>query len=280
MHTDRQPDHADNSVETWSREFLVAQIVIVVIIAGALVFALTSEDRGLIAELAPPQAAVGPGIGIGSELAAPGAPVECPDSGGLANDCATLLSVMSRLAGDTSLDWTEDIPVSEWEGIVVAGQPPRVVALNLTTAGLTGVIPTELGELSELRLLHLYGNDLGGEIPPELGNLANLDTLDLGDNRLTGHIPSELGQLSRLVSLDLSANQLTGTVPAEVGDLERLEWLVIAENDLTGSISEILERLPSLEYLSIYGNQISGCIPGRLREVDGFLGDVPFCDDA
>ena len=277
-HTDPQTERDDNRVSSWSREFLIAQVVIVVIIAGALALAVTSEDRGLIVSPTLSQGNVGPGIGIGSEIAASVSPVECSESEGLASDCAILLSTQTKLAGDAALDWSEESPVTDWEGVVVGGQPPRVLSLNLTTAGLTGVVPPELGDLSELRFLHLYGNDLSGEIPSELGRLSYLDTLDLGDNQLAGPIPPELGQLSRLASLDISANQLTGTVPDELGNLERLEWLVIAENDLSGSVTEILERLPNLEYLSIYGNQFDGCIPGNLREVDGFLGDVPFCD--
>ena len=278
FHTDRQPDQDDNSASGWSREFLIAQIVILATIAGALLFAVTSQDRGLIADPARLQNNVGPGIGIGAELAAPGPPVECTESGALASDCAILLSIRAGLAGDADLDWSEDAPVSEWEGVMVGGQPARVVGLNLTTAGLSGSIPPELGRLSELRLLHLYGNDLAGEVPAELGNLVKLDTLDLGDNRLVGTIPPELGQLSALTSLDLSFNRLTGEVPIQIGYMERLEWLVIADNDLTGGVTEILERLPNLEYVSIYGNRLSGCIPGALREVDGFLGDMPFCD--
>ena len=277
-HTDQKPDQGDNRVSTWSREFLIAQIVIVVIITGALALAVTSEDRGLIASPTLPQANVGPGIGIGSEITTSGSPMECSESEGLASDCAILLSIRAELAGDAAPDWSEESPVTDWEGVVVGGQPPRVLSLNLTTAGLTGVVPPELGDLSELRFLHLYGNDLSGEIPSELGRLSYLDTLDLGDNQLAGPIPPELGQLSRLASLDISANQLTGTVPDELGDMERLEWLVIAENDLSGSVTEILERLPNLEYLSIYDNRFSGCIPSKHREVDGFLGDLPFCD--
>ena len=278
-HTDPQPDQGDNRVSAWSRDFLIAQIVIVVIIAATLVFALTSEDRGLITVTSSVQGNVGPGIGIGSEIIVSGTPVECPDSGGLASDCAILLSVRSELAGEAELGWSENVSVSEWQGVIVGGQPARVLGLNLTTAGLSGSLPGELGDLSELRLLHFYGNDLAGPIPPEIGRLSSLDTLDLGDNQLTGPIPSELGELTSLTSLDLSFNQLTGTIPAQLGDLERLEWLVIAENDLAGSVSEILDRLPNLDYLSIEGNQFSGCIPSKLREVDGFLGDMPFCDD-
>ena len=278
MHTDQQPDRGDNRVSAWSREFLIAQIVIVVIIAGALAFAVTSEDRGLIVSPTLPQSNVGPGLASARKSPLSGAPVECSDSEGLASDCAILLSIQTKLAGDAALDWNEETPVTDWEGVVVGGQSPRVLSLNLTTAGLTGVVPPELGGLSELRFLHLYGNDLSGEIPSELGRLSYLDTLDLGDNQLAGPIPPELGQLSRLASLDISANQLTGTVPDELGDMERLAWLVIAENDLSGSVTEILERLPNLEYLSIYGNRLSGCIPSKHREVDGFLGDLPFCD--
>ena len=278
MRTNRATEPDDCEESAWSREFLIAQIVIVVTIAATLAFAVMSEDRGLVPDQDQRLAYSGPGVGIGSELSVSGPPVECPDTGGLAEDCAILLSVRSVLAGDAELDWNEDAPVSEWRGVIVQGQPPRVVALNLTTSDLSGHIPPELGNLSELRTLHLYGNELSGEIPPELGRLENLDTLDLGDNRLTGSIPPEIGQLERLLSLDLSVNRLTGQVPTQIGDLRWLEWLVIADNDLTGSVSDILESLTNLEYLSIYGNQFSGCIPDELREVDGFLGDLPFCD--
>ena len=247
-------------------------------IVATVAFAALSENWKPTPNIAVDQSPAGPAIGIGSEFSEGGPPVECSDNGGLARDCDTLLSIRSELAGADELNWSADIPISEWTGVRVFGQPTRVLAINLTTSGLTGTVPPELGELSELRALHLYGNDLSGEIPLELGLLANLDTLDLGDNQLAGSIPSELGRLSRLVSLDLSANRLTGDLPAQLGDLESLEWLVIAENELTGDVSEVLDSLPNLEYLSVYDNRFNGCVPTALKEVDGFLGDLPFCD--
>ncbi len=248
------------------------------VVACAIGYALISEDRGLSSALARNQAEAGPSVGFGLGVAGSGQPVECSDNEGLARDCALLLSVRTALAGGSELGWDADAPVSEWKGVVEAGEPPRVVALNLTTAGLSGYIPPELGGLSDLRALHLYGNELSGEIPPELGRLTKLDTLDLGDNRLTGEIPPELGDLAGLVSLDLSVNQLSGEIPARIGELERLEWLVIAENQLTGSVTETLQDLPNLDYLNIEGNDLSGCVPVRLKDVDGFLGGLPVCD--
>lgn len=268
----------DDKEGGWSREFLIGQVATLLVVACTIAYALVSEDRGLSSSLARGQEYAEPADGFGLNVAGSAQPVECPDNEGLARDCAVLQAMRTALAGESELDWNADAPVSEWKGVVVAGQPPRVVALNLTTAGLSGRIPPELGDLSDLRALHLYGNELSGEIPPELGRLTKLDTLDLGDNRLTGGIPPELGQLTNLVSLDLSVNQLSGDIPARIGDLKRLEWLVIADNQLTGSVTETLESLPNLEYVNIEGNDLSGCIPNRLRDVDGFLGGLRTCD--
>mmetsp|Transcript_2608 Transcript_2608/g.5912 ORF Transcript_2608/g.5912 Transcript_2608/m.5912 type:complete len:132 (+) Transcript_2608:1293-1688(+) len=61
--------------------------------------------------------------------------------------------------------------------------------------------------------LDLDANDLTGNIPSEFGNLSNLDQLDLRDNWLSGTVPMELGSLLSLGDVDLRLNELTGTVP-------------------------------------------------------------------
>ena len=45
---------------------------------------------------------------------------------------------------------------------------------------------------NRVHTLSLYNNQLTGEIPKELGNLSNLQYLSLGRNQLTGEIPGEL----------------------------------------------------------------------------------------
>ena len=273
---------------SWSREFLIAQVVIVLAIAATIVVAALSQDRGLAAIVARAERSGASSGGFSIIQPMSVSPVVCPGGqegeypiaeDGLADDCAALLSAMPIMAGSGDLDWSLDVPVTSWQGVIAGGDPVRVVALDLTTSGLSGEIPPEFGGLSALQALHLYGNELTGRIPPELGRLASLTILDLGGNMLTGEIPPEIGGMAGLTWMDLSFNDLSGPVPDELSALEGLEWLVISGNDLTGTITGKLDNLTRLTYLSLHDNNLTGCLPDTLRDVDGFLGDLPFCGD-
>ena len=133
--------------------------------------------------------------------------------------------------------------------------------LHLDDNTLTGSIPAELGNLANLERLTLYDNDLGGSIPPELGNLTSLKRLRLDGNKLTGSIPAELGRLTNLGSLYLYDNDLGGSIPPALGDLTSLTQLRLYDNELTGSIPRELRNLTSLEALHLHKNQLSGPIP-------------------
>ena len=101
---------------------------------------------------------------------------------------------------------------------------------------MSGSIPPELGNLTNLQYLVLGGNRLSGPIPPELGNLTNLQSLSLFSNQLSGPIPPELGNLTNLQSLSLFSNQLSGPIPPELGNLTNLTRLDIYDNQLSGQI--------------------------------------------
>ncbi len=181
-----------------------------------------------------------------------------------ASDCQTLLSIKDTLIdSENALNWGPGYPIYEWTGLGT-DDAERVTRLNLGGIGLSGRIPPELGNLSNLEWLNLSGNELSGEIPAELGRLTNLESLSLGPNKLTGEIPPELGNLSNLTNLWLAGNELTGAIPSELGNLTNLRWLGLHQNHLTGEIPPELGNLSNLTILALENNQLSGAIPSEL----------------
>jgi len=56
----------------------------------------------------------------------------------------------------------------------------------------------EVYSVEDTDSLILTNNQISGEIPPEIGNLTNLTSLGLYSNELTGSIPPEIGNLTNL----------------------------------------------------------------------------------
>ena len=133
--------------------------------------------------------------------------------------------------------WLTNATIGQWQG-VTTDVNGRVTRLDLSDNQLTGEIPAELGGLTNLEHLALWGNELTGAIPTGLGSLAKLEVLSLGENQLTGPTPAELGRLTSLKELWLSENQLTGEIPVELGNLSNLAKLVLWGNKLTGEIPD------------------------------------------
>jgi Leucine-rich repeat (LRR) protein len=155
----------------------------------------------------------------------------------------------------------------QWEGVTCRINNDHITSLSLSSHNLNGVIPDELGALSELNVLALDHNQLTGAIPLKLGVLPFLGRLDLSYNQLTGSIPSELGQLSQLWNLDLSYNQLTGSIPSILGQLSQLSYLDLEHNQLTGFIPSELKQLSQLGYFDLTHNQLTGAIPLGLGQL-------------
>ena len=112
-----------------------------------------------------------------------------------------------------------------WFGVSCSGR--QVWQVVLDDNNLTGSIPAELGDLTNLATLLLGKNNLTGPIPVELGNLTALITLVLRSNDLTGPIPVELANLTALITLWLQDNNLTGPIPVELGNLTNLDGFLL-----------------------------------------------------
>ena len=94
-------------------------------------------------------------------------------------------------------NWLTDAPLGSWYGVDVDALG-RVTELFLPFKDLSGPIPPELGNLTNLTYLWLAFNELSGPIPAEIGNLSSLERLRLRGNELTSPIPqSFLAELFR-----------------------------------------------------------------------------------
>ena len=184
------------------------------------------------------------------------------------NERDALIALYNSTSG---ANWTENSgwlgaagTECDWYGVYCDGDGDYVHEIDLYSNNLTGTIPADIGNLTNLDYLDLGANQLAGAIPTQIKNLANLTILWLEDNELTGTIPVEIGNLTNLEALALYSNNFTGIIPAEISNLTNLFILDLGGNNLTGSIPEGIGSLAYLTDLWLDSNQLTGPIPSQI----------------
>ncbi|XP_028772711.1 probable LRR receptor-like serine/threonine-protein kinase At1g53430 isoform X2 [Neltuma alba] len=168
-----------------------------------------------------------------------------------------------------------------------SGTVCHVTNLLLRGLNISGVIPTELGDLTQLNILDLHynylngtiptyftripitnlaivGNRISGSVPSVFGEIATLQELALEDNRLGGHLPQSLGNLRNLRRLLLSANNFTGIIPETFGNLKNLTDFRIDGSTLSGKIPSFIGNWTECIYLNMQGTGMEGPIPSTI----------------
>ena len=267
------PDGARIAILTVGQSWGADRVLVTTAADGAepQVLVIHNDEHGLLGvgvqgETAPVDVA---GCSAGTAVASPAA------NPGLVSDCEVLLRARPVLAGSVpgALNWSPERPITEWDGVVVDGTPPRVLTLMLPAYRANGRIPPDLHGLSQLRELDLSHLYLGGELPPELGQLAHLRVLRLAVSYIHGPIPPELGRLAQLEELTFWHTYLSGSIPSELAGLRRLRSLSFAYSPfLVGSIPPELGRLANLEGLGLHDNRLTGSIPAELGRLTNLRG--------
>ena len=125
----------------------------------------------------------------------------------------------------------EDIPVE----IGQLKKLEKIIIDNGNACQMSVSIPASIGELTNLKVLRLFGALGSGEtgssvkpLPATISKLQNLEELDLGRNGLQC-IPPEIKNLKSLKKLGLDYNNLHD-IPTFIGELKDLRELSIRSN--------------------------------------------------
>ena len=136
------------------------------------------------------------------------------------------------------LENLEDIPVE----IGQLKKLEKIIIDNGNGCGMNVSIPASIGDLTNLKVLRLFGALDPAEIessvpattpkikplPATIAKLQNLEELDLGRNHLQT-IPPEIANLKNLKKLGLDYNNLHD-IPSFIGELKNLRELSISSN--------------------------------------------------
>ncbi|TKY56695.1 inactive receptor kinase [Spatholobus suberectus] len=189
----------------------------------------------------------------------------------LASDRAGLLSLRSAVGGRTLLWNATQTSPCLWTGVRCTNG--RVTLLRLPAMGLSGSLPSGLGNLTELQTLSLRFNALTGRIPADFAELKALRNLYLQGNFFSGEIPGSVFALQNLVRLNLGNNNFSGEISPRFNGLTRLATLYLERNNFTGSIPDL--SVPPLDQFNVSFNSLTGPIPGRFSRLDqsAFVGN-------
>ncbi|GAY42605.1 hypothetical protein CUMW_068210 [Citrus unshiu] len=142
---------------------------------------------------------------------------------------------------------------------------------DMSDCNVSGGIPEEIGNLTNLTTIFLGGNKLHGSIPFTLGKLQKLQYLGLEDNKLEGSIPNDICHLVELFELELGGNKLSGSIPVCFSNLTSLRILSLDSNELT-SIPSTFWNLTDILYLNFSSNFLTGPLPLEIENLKVLVG--------
>ena len=172
----------------------------------------------------------------------------------------------------TNDGWLSDDSHDQWLR-VTTDEDGRVTSLDVGSNQLNGEIPTELGDLSNLKLLFINDNELTGVLPHSLSGLSALESFRFHNNSGLCAPIDEAFQtwLQGLASV-------IGSSCAPEDSLNDREVLVQLYNALDGenwrNNTNWLTERPIREWHGVT-NDASGRVTGLLLESNGLAGEIP-----
>ncbi|XP_010500785.1 PREDICTED: probable LRR receptor-like serine/threonine-protein kinase At1g51860 [Camelina sativa] len=131
------------------------------------------------------------------------------------DEVSAMMNIKKTYGLSKKISWQGD-PCSpkiyRWEGVncsYLASDQPLITSLNLTSSGLTSIIPHDISNLIQLRELDLSNNDLSGGIPNFLADMEMLKLINLrGNPKLNLTVPDSIQRRITNKSLTLLIDEI------------------------------------------------------------------------
>ena len=140
-----------------------------------------------------------------------------------------------------SFDNCEDPCINNWGGIECDTNNSTILEISLSGYNLTGLLPTTLGDFSNITTLDLSSNSLRGNFMPAI--IPKLQYLYLQKNAFVmpgDGFPLAFGEMKDLIVINLSSNQLAGKglngTESIFKNLQALTQFYAEKNYLSGPI--------------------------------------------
>ena len=95
----------------------------------------------------------------------------------------------------------------------------------------------------DLEKLNVTNTQLTGQLPIELGELTNLKSLNISFNNFDGIIPEKLLQIKGLEVLYIHANQLSGQISDDFCDEDKSKKILIYGNSFCPPFPECIKYI-------------------------------------
>ncbi|KAK7258932.1 hypothetical protein RIF29_24524 [Crotalaria pallida] len=121
-------------------------------------------------------------------------------------------------------------------------------------------------------ITHLNGNNLSGSLPDELSNLSNLSRFLVDENQLSGPIPESFANLTNVKHLHMNNNSFNGQIPPSLSKLPNLLHSLVDNNNLSGYLPPEFSMLKNLRILQLDNNNFSGSgIPSTYANLSNLI---------
>jgi hypothetical protein len=180
--------------------------------------------------------------------------------------------------------WLVDDNECNWFGVLCVSMNISGIALvqNVVTGidffdeesdfygnSFTGILPTDMGQLSNIRHLDFSHNMLYGTLPESIGQWTALTAFSVVGNSLFGTLPESIGQWTGLTSFDVSVNSFSRWLPESIGQWTALTSFAVYSNTLTGTLPESIGNWTALDFFYCYSNLFVGTLPKSIAQWTG-----------